>query len=249
MHALVTNDDGIDSPGLAVLAHAALDAGYEVTVAAPPHEASGSSASLAGAGYDGRLELEPRRAPGLRDGVRSVAVSASPALIAFAASYGALGPRPDLVLSGVNLGPNTGNAVLHSGTVGAAMSGTVLGIPSAAFSLAAFRPTHWETAEHVAKHVIDWVARTPLDGRTVNINVPDVPVSDLRGLRQTSLASFGVVHGRVVESAERLVVMRYEFTDGASEPESDAGWLERGWATATLLRAPVADDQLRVPSL
>jgi 5'-nucleotidase len=249
VHALVTNDDGIDSPGLAVLARAAIDAGYEVTVAAPPQEASGSSASLAGAGYDGRLELEQRRAPGLPDGVPSIAVSASPALIAFAASYGALGPRPDLILSGVNLGPNTGNAVLHSGTVGAAMSGTVLGIPSAAFSLGALRPTHWDTAAHVAEHVIDWLVRTPLDGRTVNVNVPDIPVTELRGLRQTPLASFGVVEGRVVESDERLVVMRYELVDTASEPESDAGWLAQGWATATLLRAPVADDGLDVPPL
>jgi len=249
VHALVTNDDGIDSPGLAVLARAALDAGYEVTVAAPAQEASGSSASLAGAGYDGRLELEPKLAPGLPDGVRSLAVSATPALIVFAASYGALGPRPDLILSGVNLGPNTGNSVLHSGTVGAAMSGTMLGIPSAAFSLGAFRPQHWETAEHVAHHVLGWMVRTPLDGRTVNVNVPDVPVSELRGLRQAPLASFGVVQGSVVEAGERLVVMRYEAVDEPSEPESDAGWLTRGWATATLLRAPVADDSLAVPPL
>ena len=249
MHALVTNDDGIDSPGLAVLARVALDAGYDVTVAAPATEYSGASASLAGAGYDGRLAVEQRRAPGLPDDVRSLAVSASPALIAFAAAYEALGPKPDLLLSGVNLGPNTGNAVLHSGTVGAAMSGTVLGVPSLAFSLNGIKPQHWDTAEHVARHVVQWALRAPLDGLTVSVNVPDVPVTDLRGLRQAPLASFGVVQGRVVESDERMIVMRYDMTEDTSEPDSDAGLLAQRWATVTLLRPPSADTGLEVPGL
>jgi 5'-nucleotidase len=251
MLALVTNDDGIDSPGLGVLARVARRAGYDVLVAAPDKESSGASAALHGAEEDGRLLVEARAAPGLPDGARSLAVAADPALIAFVAAYGGFGPKPDLLLSGANRGPNIGNAVLHSGTVGAAFTATALGIPSMAVSVDAADPEHWETAEQVAAHALDWVARTPLGRRTLNVNVPDVAPDELQGLRQAPLASFGAVHARVAEpeDGDTALVLRYEGTERATEPDSDAGLLERGWATATLLLAPYADESLEVPGL
>ncbi|MFE4465439.1 5'/3'-nucleotidase SurE [Oerskovia sp. NPDC056781] len=249
MRALITNDDGIDSPGLAVLAGAALDAGYEVVVAAPARESSGASASLLGAEEDGRLVVEPRRAPGLPDGVTSLAVRAAPALIAFVAAYGGFGARPDLVLSGVNKGANTGNAILHSGTVGAAMSATTHGIASVAVSMDAAEPRHWETARLVTDHVVEWVARTPLGRRVVNVNVPDRAPGDLRGLRQAPLASFGLVQARIHENDDRNLTLQYSGTERHSEPDSDTGLLTRGWATVTLLLAPYADVSLEVPGL
>ncbi len=94
MRALITNDDGIDSPGLAVLARVALAAGYDVTVAAPATEHSGASACLFGVEEDGRLSVEETACPDLPDGVRSLAVGGSPALIAFLAADGGFGPRP-----------------------------------------------------------------------------------------------------------------------------------------------------------
>ena len=247
MLALVTNDDGIDSPGLAVLARAAVDAGYEVLVAAPDRESSGASASLHGAEVGGRLVVEDRSAPGLPDGVRSLAVRAAPALIAFVAAYGAFGAKPDLLLSGVNKGPNVGNAILHSGTVGAAFSATSLGIRSLAMSVDAEEPKYWETAQRVADHAVGWVVRTPLERRTLNVNVPDVPPEELEGFRRAPLATFGAVHARVSESDEHSLVIRYEGTERTTEPESDAGLLSRGWATATLLLAPWADTSLDIP--
>ncbi|AEG44200.1 5'/3'-nucleotidase SurE [Isoptericola variabilis] len=251
MLALVTNDDGIDSPGLAVLARVAARAGFDVLVAAPREESSGASAALHGAERDGRLLVEPRDAPGLPDGARSLAVAADPALIAFVSAYGAFGPKPDLVLSGANRGPNVGNAILHSGTVGAAFTATALGMRSLAVSVDAEDPRHWETAEHVAAHALDWVARTELGRRTLNVNVPDVPPAELRGLRQAPLASFGAVHARVAEpdDDDTALVLRYEGTERTTEPESDAGLLARGWATATLLLAPYADASVEVPGL
>ena len=249
MHALVTNDDGIDSPGLAVLAGAALDAGYDVTVAAPARESSGASASLLGAEHDGRLVVEARDAPGLPDGVTSLAVRAAPALIAFVAAYGGFGPKPDLVLSGVNKGANTGHAILHSGTVGAALSARTHGIAAVAVSIDAAEPRHWETARLVTDHVVGWVGRTPLDGRTLNVNVPDVAPADLRGLRQAPLASFGLVQGRIHEDEDRHLMLQYSGTERHTEPDSDTGLLTRGWATATLLVAPFADASVEVPGL
>jgi 5'-nucleotidase len=251
MLALVTNDDGIDSPGLAVLARVAQKEGFDVLVAAPDQESSGASAALHGAERDGRLLVSERDAPGLPDGARSLAVAADPALIAFVAAYGGFGPKPDLLLSGANRGPNVGNAVLHSGTVGAAFTATALGIPSLAVSVDAEAPTHWDTAERVAAHALGWLARTPLGRRTLNVNVPDVPFEELRGLRQAPLASFGAVHARIAEPEgdDTALVLRYEGTERSTEPESDAGLLARGWATATLLLAPYADETVEVPIL
>ncbi|OLT50979.1 5'/3'-nucleotidase SurE [Cellulosimicrobium sp. CUA-896] len=249
MHALVTNDDGIDSPGLAVLAGAALDAGYDVTVAAPARESSGASASLLGAEHDGRLVVEPRRAPGLPEDVTSLAVRAAPALIAFVAAHRGFGPKPDLVLSGVNKGANTGNAILHSGTVGAALSATTHGITSVAVSVDAAEPRHWETARTVTDHVLGWVRENPLGGRTLNVNVPDCPRERLRGLRNAPLASFGLVQARIHENEDRDLMLQYAGTERHSEPESDTGLLTRGWATATLLRAPFAEHDVQVPDL
>src|SRR5690554_8178408 len=122
MHVLVTNDDGIDSPGLTVLAHAALAAGHEVSVVAPHRQYSGASAALTSTEEDGHLVFVDARSPGLDERIPAVAVKAAPGLIGFVASSGAFGFEPDLIMSGVNLGANTGRAVLHSGTVGAALS-------------------------------------------------------------------------------------------------------------------------------
>src|SRR5215469_4750340 len=121
MRALITNDDGIGSVGLRLLAEVAAGAGLEVTVAAPDTERSGSGTGLSALEPGGRLRLAEQALPGL-DGIRAVAVQASPAFIVYAATGGAFGPVPDIVLSGINVGPNVGHAVLHSGTVGAALT-------------------------------------------------------------------------------------------------------------------------------
>ncbi|MET0797220.1 MAG: 5'/3'-nucleotidase SurE, partial [Rhodococcus sp. (in: high G+C Gram-positive bacteria)] len=133
MRALITNDDGVDSAGIALLARVALDAGLDVVVAAPHEERSGASASLTGMGVDDHLGIERTEIEGLR-GVEVYAVQASPALIAFVATRGAFGDPPDVVLSGINHGPNTGAAVLHSGTVGAALTALTHGVPAMALS-------------------------------------------------------------------------------------------------------------------
>lgn len=250
MRALVTNDDGIDSPGLAVLARVAVDAGFEVVVAAPATEHSGASASLLGAGADGRLRYEERPAPGLPDGVRSFAVQAAPGLIGFLAAQHGFAGRPDLVLSGVNRGANTGHAVIHSGTVGAAFSAATHGIRAMAVSLAAARPEHWATAGTVAAHALPWVLAQDA-GRVLNVNVPDRPLAQVRGVVRAPLAGFGAVQARLDAAGEGAVIVTYAeidpARDTASHPGSDAGMLAAGYATLTLLRAPYADDDADLP--
>jgi 5'-nucleotidase len=249
VRVLVTNDDGIDSPGLAVLARVARDAGAEVLVAAPHRQYSGASASLTAQEVDGRLVLVDRRPPDLPDGVEAFGVKAAPALIAFVASYGAFGERPDLVLSGVNLGANTGRATLHSGTVGAALSAATQGIPAMAVSIASARPQHWDTAELVTAHAFEWLRARPADEeRVLNVNVPDVPREQLRGLRPAYLASFGAVQARVKEKGKNYVLLTYSGVEDQEEPGSDHDLLGQGWATATLLTASYDDPgETRLP--
>src|SRR5690625_6317384 len=116
MRVLITNDDGVASPGLTVLADLAQEAGHEVIVAAPNRQYSGYSAALSAENHDNRpsypdgptredprLIISPGRPPGVDDGVGSFAVHASPAAIVYAAGLEAFGPLPDLVVTRINL--------------------------------------------------------------------------------------------------------------------------------------------------
>ena len=241
MHILVTNDDGISSAGLGVLAQAALDRGHSVTVAAPAEEYSGASASLSGEEVDGRIALVEAAPPNMPHGVECVGVKAAPALIAFLASYGAFGKRPDMVLSGVNLGANTGKATLHSGTVGAVLTAASHGIPGIAVSITSGAPQHWDTALLVTRFGLEHWEDRPFDEWILNLNVPDVAPGRLRGLKPAHLASFGAVQAQIGRGDEKHIAVTYSAETGPEEPDSDHYLLTHGWATATLLRAPVDD--------
>ncbi|UFU02627.1 5'/3'-nucleotidase SurE [Ruania suaedae] len=243
MRVLITNDDGITSPGLAILAHVAADAGHEVLVAAPNKEYSGFSAGLQGEQEEsGNLRQSPGRPPGLREDIEAVGVHGSPALIAIVAGMGGLGPRPDLVLSGINLGPNVGPAILHSGTVGAALASAAQGIAAVAFSITGREIVHPETATAVVSEAFGWVTSHPQDGRVLNINIPDVPRAELRGLRTAQPARFTLEEGERERQVTNLLFRPFSSEDVTFDPDSDAGLLAQGWATATLLRSHVHDE-------
>jgi len=136
---LITNDDGITAPGLRRLAEAAVGHDLDVVVAAPLTEASGSGAAMGAYTNDGRVIIERASLDGL-DGVAAYGVAASPSYIVVLAMLSSFGPVPDLVLSGINLGANAGRAVLHSGTVGAALTAAAQGRPAMAVSLDVLSP-------------------------------------------------------------------------------------------------------------
>lgn len=236
MRALVTNDDGIHSRGLHELAQVALDAGLEVVVAAPHTESSGASASLVATRTDGQMNLHEVTIPDLD--ARCIGVEATPAYLTWAALRGAFGPAPDLVLSGINKGPNTGNAVLHSGTVGAALTASAHGIPAVAVSMARPDPSHWETGAWAAKRATTWMLEREPGPVVLNVNVPDLPVSELHGMAEARLASYGAVQADIAEQGEGFLILTFSEISPQEEPTSDAVMQAQGWVTVTALRGP-----------
>lgn len=242
--ALVTNDDGIDSPGLHALATAALKAGLEVIVAAPAEQASGASAALSAVRRDGQTIVERRELPDL-DGVEAWAVQAQPGHIVAAGLNGWFDPRPDLVLSGINHGANVGRAILHSGTVGAALTAKISGTRALAVSLdVALYPTgerHWNTAADLLPSVLELLLDTP-DGTVLSLNVPDRPATQLGPIRHARLARGGAVQTRVEEVRDGGVRLSEVEVSDEPEDDTDSALLDAGHPTLTELRSVEAAD-------
>lgn len=233
MRAVVTNDDGVESPGLRALARAAIACGLDVTVAAPSWDSSGASASLTAVEHDGRVLIEEDRWE-LVPGARVFGVQAAPAFIARIAVRGAFGEPPDVVLSGINAGPNTGHAVLHSGTVGAALTAATHGCRALAVSLETGPQLYWDTAEDVAGVVIPWILDAE-PGVVLNVNVPAVPRDALRGIAAGDLARFGAVQTNITEVGQGYVKLGYRDVDAHHEPGTDAALLDDRFASVTPL--------------
>jgi 5'-nucleotidase len=197
MRILVTNDDGIDSIGLQQLACSLRSLG-DVFVAAPDREFSGASASI------GALHLaKPEVHETFIDGIDEAwAVTGPPALCVLFARLGAFGPPPDLVVSGINPGANVGRSVYHSGTVGATLTARTGGITGIAISQDAeygvegqayeevLEAQLWESAARVAASVVAAVIEDPPSEPSVlNVNVPNLPVEEIKGYRWTEVAT------------------------------------------------------------
>jgi 5'-nucleotidase len=243
---MVTNDDGIASAGLSALARVSIAAGLDVLVAAPEGEASGTSAALTATADGGRILIRRTELAGL-PGVPAYAMSATPAFITFTAVRGAFGPSPRLLLSGINLGPNTGRAVLHSGTVGAAMTAAVSGVRAAAFSLDVRDPgaePHWDTAAQVAGQVLPALPGLA-PGVLLNVNIPNVSLAQFRGIRSAPMARHGAVQVAVVATTEEFLEVKMSESGEDPEPESDAALLAAGLASVTPVR-PVSEGPLTV---
>ena len=182
MRVLVSNDDGVDAPGLRHLAQALREAGHEVTVVAPDRDRSGASNSLT-------LD-QPIRAHRRSDSVWSVA--GTPTDCVHLALSGMLESDPDIVLSGINNTSNLGDDVIYSGTVAAAMEGRCLGLPAIAVSLATrdHKALHWESAARAAVEICARLVADPLPADTIlNVNVPDLPWDEIRGYEVSRLGN------------------------------------------------------------
>jgi 5'-nucleotidase len=242
---LVTNDDGIESPGLRRLA-TELAAEHEVIVVAPASDMSGSGTGI------GRLDrTDPvalKRAD--FDGVEAYAVAGPPGLAVMSAALGAFGAPPDLVVSGVNAGMNTGHSIIHSGTVGAALTAHTFGSRGIAFSLAPSDPWRWDTAVPIAREAMRWILECR-PRTTLNVNIP--AVDDVRGVRWAKLDEFGYFRVASADVAGQTLQLEVGDRTSGRDPESDTALCLQGFVTLTPLspvqpaEIPDVDPYLVVP--
>jgi 5'-nucleotidase len=228
MRILLSNDDGYFAPGLERLA-AELKPHAELTVVAPERDRSGASNSLT---LDRPLTV--RRAPN-----GFLFVNGTPTDCVHLAVTGLLDALPDMVISGINLGANMGDDTIYSGTVAAATEGYLLGIPSIAVSLSSKVGRHFETAAKIVVDLVERHRRAPSGAWLLNVNVPDVPLADVHGLRVTRL---GKRHK--AESVIKTETPRGEicYWVGAAGAAADAGEgtdfhaIEQGYVSVTPLQ-------------
>lgn len=182
MKILVSNDDGVDAPGIRILAEGLRAAGHQVQVVAPDRDRSGASNSLT-------LDL-PIRIKRLDE--NTIRVNGTPTDCVHLALTGMLEEEPDIVVSGINNTANLGDDVIYSGTVSAAMEGRFLGLPAVAMSLAAadHQPRHYATAARAAVEIVARLKADPLPADTIlNVNVPDLSWDEVRGFEVTRLGN------------------------------------------------------------
>ncbi|HAI94119.1 MAG TPA: 5'/3'-nucleotidase SurE [Xanthomonadaceae bacterium] len=182
MRVLVSNDDGVDAPGIRALAAGLREAGHEVMVVAPDRDRSGASNSLT---LDVPLRLK-------RIDPHTCSIAGTPADCVHLALTGMLDYEPDIVVSGINNAANLGDDVIYSGTVSAAMEGRFLGLPAVAVSLVTHnhQARHYETAARAAVEIVARLKADPLQADTIlNVNVPDLPWDELRGFEVTRLGN------------------------------------------------------------
>jgi 5'-nucleotidase len=234
---LLTNDDGIGAPGLTALA-AALREDGELWIVAPEREQSASSHALT---LNDPLRVQRR-------GARSYALSGTPTdcvLVGVRGIVGLMEPRPELVVAGINHGPNMGEDVTYSGTVAAAIEGSLLGLPAIAFSNAAWHPEHLDACAAVARRMVALFRRSSgFRAGLLNVNIPDRPLAEIAGVRITHLGKR--VYRDEIQTRTDPRGRQYYWIGGdppvwEADPLSDFGAVSSGFVSVTPLRMDWTD--------
>ena len=180
MRFLITNDDGVHADGLYALKKS-LEHLAEIVVVAPERQRSGAGHAIT---LNEPLRLLETK---LLDGSLAFSCSGTPADCVTLGTLEVMDGDVDLVISGINHGPNLGWDVHYSGTVSAALEAVMIGHPALAVSLATFSSDcHWETASAVAERIVGWVLKNPMPPHTLlNVNVPNVGLADICGISFT----------------------------------------------------------------
>lgn len=179
MKILVSNDDGVNAPGIKALVKE-LENIAKIDTVAPDRNRSAASNSL--------TLMRPLRVNQLDNGAYSV--QGTPTDCVHLAVTGFINPKPDMVVSGINDGANLGDDILYSGTVAAAMEGRFLGLPAIALSMVGEKVKHFETGAIVARKLVTKLKHMPLPSSTIlNVNIPDLPYEQIKGYEITRLGS------------------------------------------------------------
>jgi len=235
MNIFLTNDDGIDAEGLAVMARAVSSwlassprgAGHQAVIGAPHANYSGMSSAIGDIFDDATVPYRRRVIDGV-DNIPTFELTAPPALCAIIGGLGTFGWVPDIILSGINPGANVGRSVLHSGTVGAVLTGAQMGISGLAVSMQWGESVYYETAAHMAIEVLEELLDAPTL-TSFNLNVPNVPLDQLRGVRRARISL-----AEVVDAAGPLA---------GGEPLGESGLLPLRWGAASPSIGDVSDEE------
>lgn len=229
MRILLSNDDGYFAPGLEALAAALAGLG-EIVVVAPEQNCSGASNSLTLS----RPLLLRKASSGFHF------VNGTPTDCVHLAVTGMLDQLPDIIVSGINHGANMGDDTIYSGTVAAATEGYLLGIPSIAISLTSFEGNNFPTAGRIARELVERFIRNPIkEPVLLNVNVPDIPYADLKGMEITRLGRRHKAEPVVKMISPRNETVYWIGAAGAaadSGPGTDFNAVERGFASVTPLQ-------------
>ena len=259
MRLLLTNDDGVLAPGMAVLARSVArwideaphKEAREALIVAPDRNYSGMSSAVGDVFERPTVKYRRFKIAGA-ESIPTYGLEAPPALCAILGALGSFDFQPDVIVSGINAGANVGRSVLHSGTIGAVLTGAQLGLSGLAVSVQWGQDVHYETAAAVAIEVLDELFRAP--SRTLlNLNVPNLPLSELRGVKRGRISMAGLIKaagpmaGGEALSDEGELPLRL----GAATPQlgdvsdedadEDGALLVAGYASLTPLRGPQED--------
>lgn len=239
LHLLVTNDDGIEAPGLLALVAALRPLG-EVIVVAPDRQQSAVGHALT---VSEPLRVRPHALDGTFIGY---AVNGTPADCVKLAVTTLLPWRPDVVVSGINHGRNTAVNILYSGTVSAATEAALLGIPAVAFSLDAYQlEADFRAAAQIARQIVQQLPQLELPhGTLLNVNIPALPPEQIRGIRITcqgkSLWRDWYERRRDPWGREYFwLAGEYILADG--NPDADDVALSQGYVSITPIRYELTD--------
>lgn len=241
MRILLSNDDGYFATGIEVLARTLADIA-DITVVAPERDRSGASNSLT---LDRPLSL--RRAPN-----GFYFVNGTPTDCVHLAVTGMLDELPDMMVSGINHGANMGDDTVYSGTVAAATEGHLLGVPAIAVSLVGKEASQFETAARVARDLVLRFQQGPLgQPALLNVNVPDVPYAELKGVAVTRLGKRHKAEPVVKARTPRNETVYWVGAAGAAQDAgegTDFHAVAQGWASVTPLQIDLTHNQ-QLPEL
>lgn len=230
MKILLTNDDGIYAPGLNAL-YEELNEEFDISIVAPESEMSAAGHSIT---LSNPLKVSKVKKNGVFYGH---AVSGTPADSVKIAVQELLEKKPDIILSGINLGSNVGINVLYSGTVSAATEGAFLGIPSAALSLDTRKDADFRFAAGFSRKVISYIVENKINNNTaLNVNIPAVPESDIKGvaLARQSLNIYREKYERRVDPRGNVYYwLTGEFPPDENTMDTDTTLLKQNMITIT----------------
>ena len=235
---LVTNDDGIDAPGLQVLA-AKLAEHAEVYVAAPATQQSGKSQSIT---FWHSVGVKKRE---MDCAVEAYAVDGTPAdcVIWGLGMLASKGIRPDYVFSGINMGPNMGLAAYYSGTIAAAREGAINGVKSVALSLCSHEAVHYDYILGMIPQILE-MSDAAGPATIVSVNAPEIPSWEVKGVRVVPAAPYGYGEYFVFKKLrDDHYLMEPAPARRDGEMRYDYDWVEAGYATISPIPTGIQDPQ------